>query len=189
MKKILLPVLMCFLILNCKAQIISIQDANTYFLSEDEGIPDNVTAIKDLNNTLDVFVGNWSGVHENITYDLFIEKIESTLVDIPHDILSIGYKITNENGVVTYDTTNLTNNELVKISGNYFLNDGETYYTNYFGQYSNCGQFGNLLLNASSNNQLTVKFIPGRDSIDSSNCNISWSYPFPINENVVLLKQ
>lgn len=178
---------------NCKAQIISIEEANTYFLSEDQGIPDQVTAIKDTNNKLDEFLGLWTLDYNSKHYELTITKFESTLVDIPHDILLVRHKVTDENNLILDDTTSLPNDSASIMDGRFFLNDNETYLLSYTGPNTKCGQFGDVIIyidNASLNgNQMIFHLDPGLDIINSNNCTEPLTFPFPKDTFLTFTKQ
>jgi len=193
MKQIIIILIITFSIYSCKAQMISIEEANTYFLNEDQGIPDNVTSIKDINNKLDEFLGSWMVNYDNKNYQFMISKFESTLVDIPHDILLIRYIISDENNNVLEDTSNLSNDNILVINGNYFLNDSESYLLSYYSSNFNCGQFGDITLDVDNNslggNEMKFYFIPGTKMINVNECTEPLTFPFPTDTFLTFTKQ
>jgi len=193
MKKIIIILVISLSVYNCKAQVISLEEANTYFLSEDEGLPDHVTGVKDINNTLDEFLGVWTLDYNNKHYELTITKFESMLVDIPNDILLIKHKITDNNGVVLDDTTILPNKSPLIMKGRFFLSDNETYLVSYFGSNSKCGQFGDVIIYIDNDNvlgnEMIFHFDRGHDIINSNECTAPVTFPFPIDTFLTFTKQ
>ena len=193
MKKIIIILVISLSIYSCKAQIISIEQANPIFLDEDEPFPDNVTAIKDINNTLDEFLGVWTLDYNSKHYELTITKFESMLATIKIDILLIKHKITDNNGVVLDDTTILPNKSPSIMKGWFFLSDNETYLVSYFGSNSKCGQFGDVIIYIDNDNvlgnEMIFHFDRGHDIINSNECTAPVTFPFPIDTFLTFTKQ
>ncbi|MEH1007812.1 DUF6705 family protein [Winogradskyella sp. ECml5-4] len=193
MKKIIIILVISLSVYNCKAQVISLEEANTYFLSEDEGLPDHITGVKDINNTLDEFLGVWTLDYNSKHYELTITKFESMLATIKIDILLIKHKITDNNGVVLDDTTNLPNKSPSVMNGQFFLNDNESYLVSYLGPNTKCGQFGDVVINIDNDslggNEMLFHLSPGHDTITSNDCNAPLTFPFPVDTFLTFTKQ
>ena len=76
MKNIILVIILFITGVSCKAQTtISLEQAYQYSKSDD-GIPETVTYVKDINNRLDQFVGTWKGSYNGKNYEFkFIKKL------------------------------------------------------------------------------------------------------------------
>ncbi len=188
-----LTVIFSLTTLICKAQILPVEHVINY-INQDSGIPENTTYIKDVNHLFDEFIGTWTGSHNSKTYELQITKITETLIDIQEDLLLVRHKITDNNGNVIDDTTNLSDNNPLVIHGYYFLENGETYRLSYYGVDSNCGQEGNVYLtviNSSpiNNPQMDFYFTQKHDTRDPNECLEDITFPFPVETQLILTKQ
>ena len=150
--------------LSCNAQIsttsniIPLENKFDYHEYEME-IPDG-TYFKDVNNKLDPFVGTWLGNYNGKIIELFVVEYiyNSTIRPLSIDELLIRYKITDPNGTVIVDTTNLPDDSPYVMKGTYFLFNRETYELDYGGY--ECGQDGDLLLTVVNNGtQMNFKLI------------------------------
>lgn len=74
MKKYLIIVFIVFVGISVRAQeIISLEQAVEYN-STDDGIPDDVEYVKDINNKLNQFVGTWKGSYKGNNYEITLVK-------------------------------------------------------------------------------------------------------------------
>lgn len=150
--------------LSCKAQmtavnIIPLENKFDYHEYEME-IPDGAY-FKDVNNKLDPFVGTWLGNYNGNTIELFVVKYlyNSTIRPLSIDELLIRYKITDSNGTVIVDTTDLPNDSSYVIDGTYFLKNSDVYELSYGG--FECGQRGDLLIAVVNNGtQMNISLEP-----------------------------
>lgn len=181
--------------LSCKAQILPVENVINY-INQDLEIPENTTHIKDVNNLFDEFIGTWTGSHNNKLYELRIEiytdiRYNGTLKE---DMLLVRHKVEDNNGIIIDDTTNLPDTNPLVISGSYFLENGETYRLSYYGVDSSCGQEGNVyiaVINSSSvnNPQMNFYFTQKHDTIDPNECPEDVTFPFPVETQLILIKQ
>ena len=187
MKTKLIYTAIIFLIsFNCKAQIL---DSNQQIIPVEDhydilfGL--NLTQInpgdhiKDVNNVLDKYVGIWVGTYNNRNYEFRITEFSEVTEGITNDILHIRYKITDVNGTIIGNTTNLNSESPLIIIGLYLTNTG--FYVSYFvGPNGKCGQSGNLHIIVTENNtKLGVIFFPEPDIIDGSECTQAVDFLFP----------
>lgn len=114
MKNIKIIIIFCVFIniIQCKAQQLPL---NTDF----ETVPAN-SHLKDFNNELDSFIGEYKAVYQGYETTLYITKVEDKIVRMPDkdyytDALVIRYKIKNSSGVVVQDTQSNTNNKFYSI--------------------------------------------------------------------------
>jgi hypothetical protein len=142
MKNTYILLITLFTVLSCKAQIIPVEDFESYT----QELPDGVH-VKDINNLLDKFVGTWVGTFDNKDYEFRVLKYTriSTISDKKFDKLLIRYKITNNFGKVMANTLNLPNESPLVIKGSYLAATG-SYVLNYIGLNHNCGQNGSIFI-------------------------------------------
>ena len=185
MKKTFIILITVMSIMSCKAQIIPIEDHINYYDNEIE-IADGAY-IKDVNNLLPKFIGTWLGNYNNKNYEFVITKITDNFLGISNDILQMRFKITDANGNIIDDTTNLPNNSSLVCNGRFILRS-HTYVLSYVGNNAECGESGDIFIsiNINNNNSMELKLSPDKDLI-SDNCN-SISFIIP-TEPISLTKQ
>ncbi|MDQ7917147.1 hypothetical protein RBU60_06130 [Mesonia sp. MT50] len=149
-------------VVSCKAQtlpspqnIIPVEQQIINRNNEIE-VPDN-TYYKDINNLFDKYIGVWTGNYNNKSYEFVISKINKSFLGITVDELIIKYKITDNNGNILVNTTNLPDDDLLVIEGDYLDENGETYHLYYIGENYKCGQNGYITM-AVVNNGTQLNF-------------------------------
>jgi len=149
--KTLIIILICFVQISCKAQIIPIESYHEY----PTDIPDGAH-VKDLNNLLDKFLGTWIGVFENNSIELYIIEDTDTTGGADFDIVRIFYKVTDSSDNVLLDTTSPIIEDEFIISGMYFQDDDlfETYVLDYIGM--GCRYNGDLFITVEEANPITM---------------------------------
>lgn len=188
MIKILLITLVILTALNCKAQIIPIEEDINYRINEIE-IPDGAY-IKDVNHLLDKFVGTWIGTFDNKSYEFGITKLTESFLGISKDRLIIKYVITdNITNQVIADTTTLPNDNSLIITGDYLAANGEVYHSDYRGFESKCGQNGYITMAVINNgSQMNFGLSVKGEIFDMNNCpNGPAAQVIP--ETIILTKQ
>ena len=166
MKKFFILLLMSSISFSNKAQtILPVEDYATYINSED-GLPSNITKIKDINNVLSKFIGKWEGSYNNRGFNIQIYKM--TLYDvtgIEKDVLKMKYKITDQSNNVIYNTFQLASNNGYIPEGHYYFLDSDRYSFIYQGENFDCGQSGEIFIELINNNQLKLILSPSREVI------------------------
>ncbi len=140
--------IMLIISLSCKAQIIAVEDFPDYNKDLEDG-----AYIKDINNVLDKYTGTWAGHQNDTIYQFVVDKytdIDERL-KYTHDRLIIKYKITNSDGEVIEDTTNLPDESTLVMFGRYLSKQGQ-YVLYYQGSNSDCGQNGDVFLSVLDRN-------------------------------------
>lgn len=168
MKKIILIGLIALSTINCKAQIIAVENYNNYNNDLQDG-----AYIKDINNVLGKYVGTWKGSYNNKNYEFRIIKhtFDNTKLKYKEDLLLIRYKITDINNSVIEDTTSLLNDSPFVINGDYYNSNG-TYVLTYLGKDYKCGQNGNLYISVFGNTLSKMRlgfYVDGDISVDCQN--------------------
>jgi len=176
--------------LSCKAQILPVESYSNYINSEN-GIPEHITHIKDVNNLLNKFVGRWIGAFDNKSFELIITINTENFDGLLIDRLKVIHKITNSNGVILEDTIG-SHDSSIGIFG-YYLNESGSYVLIYTGNEAVCGQFGDLFISVgynNSNNNMRLGLSPGRDIITADCPNGTAIQIFPADgQGMTLVKQ
>lgn len=111
------------------------------------------------------------------------------------DRLLLRYKITGQGGNELINTLNLSKDALLTAKGDVLLKAGEPleqYHFIYFGEDSECGQEGDLVIRPTDNeNQIELILSPAGDLIDYSDClnGEAIDQLFPTNDWMTLTKQ
>ena len=155
MKKLFCLLIVVFGFLNCKAQhIIPIEEVVNYFGEENGVMGDkDYVYLKDVNNVLGKFVGDWAGNYNGKNYLFRISKATSDNGEIKEDYLLMRYTITTSNGTVIENTLNLADNK-VYTTGGYLAKSG-SYVFYYQGKDSDCGQNGSIFAGVLDNSNGT----------------------------------
>ncbi len=190
MKKILILGFIILSNLSCKSQtIMPLEEVKNYINSEN-GIPKNITYIKDVNNVLDKYVGTWKGTYNNRNYEFRILKITNKPGRITEDRLMMRYVISDSNGTIIEDTRALPDTSSYVIKGDYL--DGSFYELYYIGKESLCGQIGSIIIDIqpnSNNKVMRMLFLPQQEILSLTDCpNGSATQIMPLN-NLILTKQ
>lgn len=166
MKNILFIVLIVIISYNCKAQERPIAELENIIPVENEiiynnngtEVPDN-TYFKDINNLFNKYIGVWTGSHNNKNYEIITTEYlyNSSIRPLKRDKLIIKYKITDNNGNIVIDTTNLPDDDVLVIEGDYLDENEETYHLYYIGENYKCGQNGYITM-AVVNNGTQLNF-------------------------------
>lgn len=193
MKKISLLIITAVITLSCSAQILPLENYKSY-IDAGNGIPDNITHIKDVNNALIKFNGTWSGTDTSTSYSYLIQayQVTTTFYGVQTDEVHLRYKITNNTGTVLENTLNIDADNYKVVTGKYLLEDGQ-YAMLYVGGKANCGQKGTIFLKPiiNSNNTIEMIMIRDYDSINLNDCpnEEAAEQVMPINSYIILTKQ
>ena len=143
MKKSLFILVITFGFLTCKAQhIIPIEEVVNYHDDENGVMGDkDYVYVKDVNNVLGKYIGDWAGSQNGKSYFFRISKITTDDGELKIDKLLMRYTITESNGTVIENTLNLPDSK-VRTGGGYM--DKTVYVFNYHGENSSCGRNGTI---------------------------------------------
>ncbi|NML58640.1 DUF6705 family protein [Chryseobacterium cheonjiense] len=190
MKKVI-SILILILSLSCKSQsTISLEQAYEYSKSDD-GLPETVTYVKDVNNRLDQFVGTWKGTYGDKQYEFrFIKKLNFGSYTVKWDELIGRFSVKSFNGTVLYSSLNEINDENTHFRGINIQN--KTYMLNFFGTVNYCNDSGVVFIEISKNNPNTMylSFDRDKEAYDPSKCpNYSEFVPLLPKDKMTLIKQ
>jgi hypothetical protein len=186
MKKIFYLTTMILITISCNAQ--------TYPLRTFIDIPEN-SYLKDTNNELQYYGGTWKGEWNGKKIYLTFNKITNQYDDTfkyYRDFLVARFKVTDLNGSVLYDNTNLPDNN-VKIQGLKFRKLDDKYSFIYIDE-DLCSRSGNILINFtdSTKTKLEWKYSQSENWINKDCFYHGWAQadvPQPLPNNIILTKQ
>lgn len=186
MKKIFYFILL-IVALSCKSQTYPLRNYNM-------NLPES-SYEKDTNNEFQDYIGTWTANWNNKSIYVYIDKITNKYDGIfkyYRDFLIVRFKVTDFNGTILFDNTNLSN-EHVKIEGSGFRKKDDKYSLIYIDK-DLCGRSGTILINFTdaTKNQLQWKYMQDENWIDTSCFYHGWApadVPQPLPENIILTKQ
>ncbi|WP_299178861.1 DUF6705 family protein [uncultured Chryseobacterium sp.] len=185
MRNIFLFILLIFFV-SCKAQ--------TYPLRTFTELPEN-SYLKDTNNELPAYEGVWKGTWNNKTIYVTFQKVtniyKSSLKQY-RDILIARFKVTDLNGLILFDNTNLSNDE-VKIKGGKFRKTDDKYSLIYVDR-DLCMRSGKIFINFTDATKTKLQWSYSQDEnfIESDCFYYNYApqdYPQPLPRNIILTKQ
>lgn len=188
MKHRILITLLLFAGLSCKAQrTITLEQAYEYRKS-DEGLPDDISYVKDTNNRLDQFVGVWKGTYKGKSYEFrFEKKIKFGEYSVKWDKVIGRVLIKDSNNQIVYNTLNEPENEIslrgINLQRNTYMLD--------FVANSYCNDFGVVFIEVRNNNtnEMTLYFDRDKTWYDPRKCPDFDNYvPLLPQEKMILTK-
>jgi len=195
MRKLLIFITLCVYGVNAQTlQIAGVEPLENYhnFRTQEDLSLADVNYFKDVNNHLDKFVGNWSGIFDNKTLELQISIMENVKgVRISFDKLLIKYKLSDNNGNEIINTLPYFDDYKFHMRGRFFGDNTNLYFAHYKGEEWKCNQKGTAWINFIDSNTITLWTLPDSDVIYSSDCNTGDIYILPITKDtrVTLTKQ
>ncbi|WP_288447771.1 DUF6705 family protein [uncultured Chryseobacterium sp.] len=188
MKNIFLIITLLTLTISCKAQTYPLR---TYGI---ETYPAN-SYLKDLNNELPEYEGTWKGTWNNKTIYIILKKIKRNFTHLDNnpyymDILIGKFKVTDSNGSILFDNTNISD-EQAKIEGGKFgKSDGKYSLTYTDSEICNINGLIKIYFTDSTKTKLSWKFSDMTDII-TPDCPYYNSNPFPepLPKSIILTKQ
>jgi len=172
--------------LSCNAQI--------YPLRTFTEVPEN-SYLKDTNNEFQYYEGTWKGNWNNKYIYIYINKIDYYYIDIfktYRDILIARFKVTDLNGNILFDNTNLPNDQ-AKIKGGKFRKTDDKYSLIYVDG-DLCNRAGVIYINFTdpTKTKLQWSYSQSENFIEPDCFYYSYApqdYPQPLPNNIILTKQ
>ncbi|QIY91900.1 DUF6705 family protein [Chryseobacterium gallinarum] len=126
----------------------------------------NASYVKDINNSLNKYVGTWKGNRDGKNYEFNFIKKENIGETQKWDMLIGRVKITNSNGVVEYNNFDRTDGE-TKFTGFNFQKNLKAYIMFFTGDKSGCIDYGNayLIIKPETPNKMSITFLPDYDIV------------------------
>ncbi len=175
-------------------QTISLDQAREYRKTED-GIPENVTYVKDTDNRLTQFTGTWKGYFKGKHYEFsFIKKIAFKFDEADTDELQwdriLGWVTVKDSasGQLIFSNSSETESQ-TRLFGTYFLKNSRTYVMSFVGQcYNEAGDVF-ISIDKDNSNKMQLSFAITPD-LQSDDCPNGFDPILPISpQHVILTKQ
>ncbi|CEJ69198.1 hypothetical protein BN1195_01495 [Chryseobacterium oranimense G311] len=185
MKNILL-IILTITAISCKAQ--------TYPLRTFTDLPEN-SYLKDTNNELQYYEGTWKGTWNNkiiyVNFKKVINVYRSSFKQY-RDFLIARFKVTDINGNILFDNTNLADDQ-VKIEGGKFRKSDDKY-TFVYVDPDLCMRTGQIFINFTdaTKTKLQWKYFQSENWIGADCFYHGWAQadrPQPLPNDIVLIKQ
>lgn len=176
---------------SCKSQVVSIETAAQ--CSETNPCPD-FTYIKDINNTLDKYIGTWKGVDNGRTYEMkFNKNLYEDFTGFKRDRIKGRLRITTTGNLslTVFDNFNEPDDTKTRFSGLALTNSLLSYEMHFSGPYTKgCMNSGSIFLkiNPSTPNQMTITYWSDKDIV-AGECPSTFSSTFTENQEILLTKQ
>ncbi|WP_439480674.1 DUF6705 family protein [Chryseobacterium aquaticum] len=197
MKNILLILnFLVFATISCSAQnTMSLEDAAIYPEQPDgRMLPPNTTYLKDINNSLNKYVGTWRGNLNGKKYEYnFIKKVNDGSVDgkVRRDRLVGRLRITDSNGNILYNTFTEPDDNNTNFFGKNFQPDLKAYMIYFVGNSIGCAEYGDvyLFVQPTTPNQMYLIMIPDNDITKEGDCPAGFQPTIPYQKTITLTKQ
>ncbi|WP_353148619.1 DUF6705 family protein [Chryseobacterium sp.] len=150
----------------------------------------NAAYVKDINNSLNKYIGTWKGTLNGKSYEFNFVKKEKVGETRKWDRLIGRLKITNSNGIIEFNNFNKTDIELEKEFGGFnFQKDLKAYMINFFGGKLGCIDYGYayLRIKPETPNQMGINFHPDYDIV-TQDCS-GFLTTLPTNQIIHLTRQ
>lgn len=172
-----------------KAQpgIISIEQASDYINTRDS-LPAGITIVRDINNSLNKYVGTWTGLFEGKKYDFrFTKEINHDYGDGMWDRLIGRFVIVNGNGygVVEYNSLGQSIQN-ISLWGGYYQKNGQSYKMSFVGNCYNDAGTVYLTVKSSQPDTMYLSYWVNPD-LQSSDCPPNTPTILPLSPKVLTL--
>jgi len=192
MKKIFLILILLFAI-TCKSQVVSLEEAAQCIANP--SCPD-YNYSKDINNSLQKYVGTWKGSHNGTTYEMKFVKGFWEDLGMKSDDLKGRIRITNpsSNGfpsLIIFDNFNESDDSKTSFFGLGFQPDLQAYRMYFNGSSpQGCINYGKVFLRINPNapNQMTIFYWSDMDIV-VGDCPPTFQQTFPEKQVINLTKQ
>ena len=189
--KNILTIILAFLALSCKSQIVSLETAAE--CSEAYPCP-NFTYVKDINNTLNKYIGIWKGTYNGKVYEMkFNKNLYEGFTGIKSDELAgrLRISIPGNLTLTIFDNFNEPDDKKTRFSGLGLTDDLQGYALVFGGPFTRgCMNRGTVAirLNANNPNQMRVIYQSAQDIVVGE-CPSSFSQTLPELQEILLTKQ
>ncbi|WP_156173236.1 DUF6705 family protein [Chryseobacterium gallinarum] len=138
----------------------------------------NASYVKDINNSLNKYVGTWKGNRDGKNYEFNFIKKENMGENQKWDMLIGRVKITNANGVVEYDNFNKPDTG-TRFTGFNFQKDLKAYLMDFSGDKVGCIDYGYayVRIKPETPNQMSINFHPDNDIVTQDCSNFKTTLP------------
>ncbi|MPS64204.1 DUF6705 family protein [Chryseobacterium sp.] len=176
---------------SCKSQTVSLETA-AQCMQENPPFPcPNFTYVKDINNSLNKYVGTWEGSLNGKNYEFKFIKKENVGEDIKDDRLIGRLRITDSNGNIIYNSFTEADDDKTHFFGTNFQPDLKAYIVYFHGPSIGCAEYGDVYLRIqpTTPDQMTAIMIPDNDTTIEGKCPINFQPTIPYEQLIHLIKQ
>lgn len=189
--KNILTIILAFLAISCKSQTVSLETAAQ--CSEANPCSD-YTYAKDINNTLNKYIGTWKGIYNGRVYEIkFNKSLYDDLDGFKRDEITGRLRITIPGNppLTIYDNFNEPDDKKTRFSGLGLTSDLQGYRMIFSAPSSRgCMNRGTVAIriNANNPNQMRVIYQSAQDIVVGE-CPSSFSQTLPELQEILLTKQ
>lgn len=188
--KNIITILLALLAISCKSQIISLETAAQ--CTESNPCPD-YTYAKDINNTLNKYVGTWKGTYNSRIYEMKFNKNLYDDMGYKRDRIKGRLRITATGNLplTIFDNFNEPDDNKTRFSGLGLTTDLQGYRMIFGGSSpEGCINYGtvSLRINPSTPNQMTIKYWSNNDIVVGE-CPTTFEQTFPEQQEIFLTRQ
>jgi hypothetical protein len=190
--KNILTIILAFLALLCKSQTLSLEEAAQ--CRDNPNCPRNFTYVKDVNNTLNKYVGIWKGNYNGRIYEMrFNKNLYEDVMGVKKDEIVGRLKIFisgNQSNIV-FDNFNELDDSKTRFSGLGLTSDLQGYRMIFGGSSpEGCINYGTVSLRIDPNtpNQMKIKYWSNNDIVVGE-CPSTFSQTFPEQQEIFLTRQ
>lgn len=183
-----LLILFTLFTISCNSQTISLEAAAQCLINPN--CPD-YNYEKDINNSLNKYIGTWKGNYEEKTYEIKFNKSLYQDTGIKRDKITGRLRITDTAGQIIYNTFNESDDSKTHFSGLGFQPNLKSYMVYFVGNKTDCIDYGIVYLkvNASTPNKMTMYFLPDNDIVIEGKCTNAFIPTLPYRKTITLIKQ
>ncbi|MCX8534672.1 DUF6705 family protein [Chryseobacterium luquanense] len=190
--KNIITIFLALLAISCKSQTVSLEEAAQ--CRENPNCPREYKYTKDLNNTLDKYVGIWKGTYNGRVYEMkFNKSLYEDFTGVKRDIIKGRLRITAGGNIplTIFDNFNEPDDSKTRFSGFGLTGNLQSYELLFSGSFtSGCINRGSIFLkiNPSTPNQMRITYWSDRD-IAVGECPSTFSPTFTENQEIFLTRQ
>ena len=174
--------------ISCTAQTVSLEQAA--YCDTDPNCPNYIYA-KDINNSLNKYVGTWKGTLSGKIYELKFNKGLFEMMGDKRDVLKGRLRITDANSNILYNTFNETDDEKTNFGGLNYTGDLQYYLMHFSGPGTEgCINRGTVYLSINTTDPTKMSFIYLLSyDITSGECPSTFVSTIPQKQRIYLTKQ
>lgn len=189
--KNIITLFVALLAISCKSQIISLEEAAQ--CQADPNCPISYNYVKDINNTLDKYIGTWKGLYNGKTYEMKFNKSLYDDMGMKRDRIKGRLRITTTGNLplTIFDNFNEPDDAKTHFSGLGLTDDLQRYTLVFAGPVpEGCINHGtvSLRINPSTPNEMKIKYWSYNDIVVGE-CPSTFSQTFPEEQEIVLTRQ
>lgn len=188
MKKNILIIFLLIFATSCKSQTISLEAAAQCL--RNSNCPEYNYA-KDINNSLQKFIGTWKGSYNGKTYELKFNKSLYEDFGIKRDQITGRLQVKNSDNIIEFSNFGELDDNKTKIFGLNFQPDLQSYRVHFTGNSpKGCINSGIIYIRVKNANlnEMHISYLSDKDIV-SGDCPSNFFQTFPEKQSIILTKQ